>query len=56
MPRVKVQIRELFTFEAIARAPEPPLESPAGMGVIFGKKVIKNVRLFVGFRAGNRPD
>jgi hypothetical protein len=56
MPRVKVQLRELFTFEAIARAPEPPLESPAGMGVIFGKKVIKNGGHFVGFQAGNRLD
>jgi hypothetical protein len=56
MPRVEVKLSELFTFEAIARAPEPPPESLDGMGVIFGKKVIKNVRHFVGFRAGNRLD
>jgi hypothetical protein len=56
MPRVEVKLSELFTFEAITRALEPPQESPAGMGVIFGKKVIKNDRHFVGFRAGNRLD
>jgi hypothetical protein len=41
MPRVEVKLSELFTFEAITRALEPPQESPAGMGVIFGKKIIK---------------
>jgi hypothetical protein len=39
MPRVEVQLSELFTFEAIARAPEPPLESPAGMGQFLVKKL-----------------
>jgi hypothetical protein len=49
MPRVKVQLRELFTFEAIARAPEPPPESPAGMGVVFGKNFTKKGGGIVGF-------
>jgi hypothetical protein len=56
MPRVKIRTSGWFAFGAIARGPESPLESLAGMGVIFGKKVIKNGGHFVGFQAGNRLD